>query len=253
MFGHERRQTIVSRARRIGRVSVRELASDLHVTTETIRRDLKHLEQRGLIRRVHGGAVSVDNAALEPEVQERSSTMVAEKKRIVRRAVDELPSGGAVYIDAGTTTAAFADLLPADRHLTIVTNSLLVALSATNLPNYRILLVGGEVRATTLATVGSWTNRQLEDITVDVAFIATNGVTVERGLTTPNNDEAAAKRQAIFAATRVVLLADSTKIGREYFERFCRLEDIDLFITDTGADLSDLRQFHEAGINVVTV
>lgn len=236
-----------------GRISVKEVARNLDVTTETVRRDLADLEQRGLVRRVHGGAILTEQATLEPEVFARSVTMTAEKRRIAGRAVAELPAEGVVYIDAGTTAAHLADLVPQDCRATIVTNSLPFALNVVSTGRRDVMLIGGHIRPITLASVGPWSIRDLERISVDVAFMATNGLSLRRGLTTPNPDEAATKRAAVNAAGRVVLLADHSKIGLDYLETFAELDQIGMLITDSGAELNDIVALRQVGLIVELV
>jgi DeoR family transcriptional regulator, fructose operon transcriptional repressor len=145
------------------------------VTTETVRRDLDQLERRGLVRRVHGGALPVERLRLEAEVSERALAMAAEKERIAKAALAHVPHEGTVLIDAGTTTARLAELLPDDRELTVVTNSLPIALTLATRLRLTVLTVGGRVRGKTLAQVDRWALRSLAEIRVDVAFLATNG------------------------------------------------------------------------------
>jgi DeoR family fructose operon transcriptional repressor len=253
MFAHERRQEIVARARRTGRVAVTDLAHALAVTAETIRRDLSQLEQAGLLRRVHGGALPVDRQSLEPEVLERALSMVSEKRRIAERALQELPVDGTVFLDAGTTTGVLADVMPAGRNLTVVTHSLSIALTLAGRPGYTVLTPGGELRGATLATVGPWAEGRLRGIQTDVAFVATNGLSLARGLTTPNTVEAEIKRLIIASAQRVVLLADHTKIDRDYFESFGAIADIDLLISDTAVEAAVVDAFEAAGLATVLV
>lgn len=250
MFAHERRQQIVARARRDGRVSVTDLAQALGVTTETIRRDLGQLEGAGYLRRVHGGAISIDRETIEPAVLERSLSMVGEKGSIARRALAEVPESGAVFLDAGTTTGALADLMASGSGLTVVTHSLTIALTLAGRPGFTILMLGGEVRGPTLATVGPWAQHHLASVAVDVAFVATNGLSVSRGLTTPNHVEAEIKRLIVRSAQRVVLLTDHTKYGRDHFERFAELSDVDLMISDAGLEDSAVTALAAAGLPV---
>src|SRR4030095_4804728 len=123
MFAEERHQEIVRRARDAGRVDVATLAEELDVTAETVRRDLTALERAGLLRRVHGGAVAIERFGFEPAVAARETVLTAEKGRIGKAALSELPDDGAVVIDAGTTTRQFIELLPTDIELTVVVNS----------------------------------------------------------------------------------------------------------------------------------
>jgi DeoR family transcriptional regulator, fructose operon transcriptional repressor len=251
MYAEERRQLIADRARRNGRVEVAGLAIELDVTTETVRRDLTDLEHRGLLRRVHGGAIPVERLRSEPDVAERAVRQADEKVKIAAAALAELPVGGTIILDAGTTTGALAGLLPNDRPLTVVTNAVTIALTVSMRPNIELHLVGGRVRGRTLATVEDWALRTLDELVVDVAFVATNGLTVTRGLTTPDPAEAAVKRALVRSGRRVVLLADHTKLGEEHFVRFAELHEIDRLITDGGIDPRDHEALVATGLEVV--
>jgi DeoR family transcriptional regulator, fructose operon transcriptional repressor len=253
VYAEERQQVILDRARARGRVDVAALAEEFAVTTETIRRDLTVLERHGVLRRVHGGAIPVERIGFEPAVAARDTVMTGEKERIAKAALSLLPDEGTILLDAGTTTARLADVLPSDRELTVVTHSVNIALSLAGRPNLTVMLAGGRLRTRTLATVDAWALQALKDTFVEVAFIATNGLSVERGLTTPDPAEAMVKRAAIGCARRCVLLADHTKVGNDYFARFADLGDIDTLITDTGIDSAVAAEIGAAGPTVVTV
>lgn len=137
------------------------LAEEFGVTTETIRRDLSTLERQSVVTRVHGGAIPTERLGFEPGVSKRSGVMVAEKERIAKAALAEIPDDGAVLIDAGTTTAQLAQAIPTDRELTVVTNSAPIAVTLAAKPQIKVLLVGGRVRGRTLAAVGDWTTTAL--------------------------------------------------------------------------------------------
>lgn len=252
MYAEERQQVILEHARAKGRVDVAALAEDFAVTTETIRRDLTILERHGVLRRVHGGAIPVERLGFEPALPTREGVRTAEKVRIAKAALAEVPAEGSLLLDAGSTTGQLAQLLPTDRELTVVTHSVNIALTLATRPNLTIMLVGGRLRSRSLATVDSWALRALGETFVDVAFIATNGVSVERGLTTPDSAEAMIKRAAIASGRRCVLLADHTKVGNDYFTRFAELKDIDTFITDGGIDAGAAQEIANAGPRVVT-
>lgn len=251
MYAEERHQEILRLARADGRVDVAALADTFKVTAETIRRDLTTLERAGALRRVHGGAIPVERLGFEPALATRDSVLTDEKERIAKVALAEVPDEGAIILDAGTTTARLAQALPADRELTVVVNSPVIATMLGTRANLNVLLLGGRLRGRTLATVDDWALRPLDDIYVDVAFIGTNGLSVERGLTTPDPAEASVKRAMIGAARRVVLLADHTKIGNDYLARFGALTDLDLLITDTGLDDDLASDVEAAGVRVV--
>jgi DeoR family fructose operon transcriptional repressor len=246
VFATERHQQILGRARADGRVDVSALARELDVTPETVRRDLSVLERHGLVRRVHGGAIPVERLGFEPGLADREGLLSVEKELI-----DELPDGGSIILDAGTTTVRLAEMLPTDRELTVVTHALPVATVLATRPGITLHLVGGTVRGRTLAAVGSWALRDLADIQADVAFLGTNGLTVEHGLTTPDLAEAEVKRALVTAARRVVVLADHTKIGRVDFAYVAPLSDVDTVITDTGVAPELVEEIEAAGPRVV--
>ncbi|WP_216216662.1 DeoR/GlpR family DNA-binding transcription regulator [Amycolatopsis aidingensis] len=253
MYAEERQQVILERARANGRVDVTALADEFTVTTETIRRDLTILERHGVLRRVHGGAIPVERLGFEPALATREGVMMTEKVRIAKAALAELPAEGSILLDAGSTTARLADELPNDRELTVVTHSVNIALSLAARPNLTLMLVGGRLRSRTLATVDAWALQALDATFVDVAFIATNGISAERGLTTPDAAEAMIKRAAIASSRRCVLLADHTKVGNDCFTRFAELKDIDTFITDSDVDPATLEEIANAGPRTITV
>ncbi|MGW5259844.1 DeoR/GlpR family DNA-binding transcription regulator [Microbispora sp. NPDC004025] len=251
MYAEERQQEILRTARDAGRVDVVRLAERFEVTTETIRRDLTALERAGVLRRVHGGAIPVERLGFEPALAARDEVMTAEKERIAKAALAELPQDGAVVIDAGSTTSRLVQALPPDRELTVVVNSPPLATTLATRPNLTVLMLGGRVRGRTLATVEDWAIQQLSQLNVDVAFMATNGCSVAKGLTTPDPAEAAIKRAMIACADRAVLLADHTKFSGTYLARFATLGEIDVVITDTGLDADQAAALAAAGPEVV--
>jgi DeoR family transcriptional regulator, fructose operon transcriptional repressor len=251
MYAEERLRLIAEQARREGRVDVAGLAEQFGVTTETIRRDLSTLERQSLVKRVHGGAIPMERLGFEPGVAKRTGLMVAEKERIGKAAIAEVPIEGAILIDAGTTTAQFAQILPPDRELTVVTNCAPIAVAVAVKPRIKVLLLGGRVLGRTLAAVGDWTTAALSQIYIDVAFMGTNGFSAQRGLTTPDPSEAAAKRAMIDAARRTVVLADHTKFGADALMRFAALRDVDVLVTDTGLDPDLAAEIGGAGPRVV--
>ncbi|MEW2076912.1 DeoR/GlpR family DNA-binding transcription regulator [Streptomyces sp. NPDC012403] len=251
MYAPERQREILRLARDGGRVDVVSLAEEFQVTAETIRRDLKALDRAGLVRRVHGGAIPAGRLDFEPDLAERETTAADEKDRIARAALAELPADGAVIVDAGSTAALLAGLLPVELSLTVVTHSLPIAARLADHPGIQLHLVGGRVRHRTHAAVDAWALRAYAEIRADVLFVAANGFSAEHGLTTPDLAEAAVKRAAMAAARRVVLLADSSKHGQEHFARFGDLGDVDLLITDSGLSPDDAAAIERGGTEVV--
>jgi DeoR family fructose operon transcriptional repressor len=253
MYAEERQQAIAQLVSERGRLSVAAIADQFDVTTETVRRDLSALERMGLVRRVHGGAVPASSlAVIESGLGERDQANTAQKELIAKMALDQLPPpGGTVLLDAGSTTSRFASMLPRDHRLTVVTHAVPVAARLAGLPQIDLHLLPGRVRTTTQAAVGADTVTTLGRLRVDVAFLGTNGITVQHGLSTPDHDEAAAKRAMVGAARRVICLTDSSKVGTETAIRFASLEEIDVVVTDDGIPAEDRAAFEDAGPEVV--
>jgi DeoR family fructose operon transcriptional repressor len=248
-YSPQRQQAIMRTLRAEGRVDSAQIARDLDVTNETVRKDLIQLERQGLLRRVHGGAVPIGDLTYEPDVVARTE-YAEEKERIAKAALAHLPASGSIIIDAGSTTLRMAGLFPDDRELTVFTNALPIAMALLARPHLTVYPIGGRLRSRTVATVGSWTARMLADINVDVAFLGTNGISLERGLTTPDPAEAEVNHLMLGAARRRILLADHSKVGLLSLCKHADLTDIDLFITDTGIPADRLAALETAGLNV---
>ncbi|MDF2825816.1 MAG: D-beta-D-heptose 1-phosphate adenosyltransferase [Mycobacterium sp.] len=253
MYPEERQQAIASLVMSRGRASVTELAEAYAVTTETVRRDLAVLDRAGVLRRVHGGAVPARALhVVESGVAERESTRTDHKDSIARAATEFFPmSGASVLFDAGTTTARVAALLPADHDLTVVTNSVPIAARVSASPTVTLQLLGGRVRGLTQAAVGEQVLRVLDTLRVDIAFIGANGISTGHGLSTPDTEEAAVKRAMVRCANYVVVVCDSSKIGREEFVSFADIGDVDALVTDNEITAQAQNQLTEHGVEVV--
>jgi DeoR family transcriptional regulator, fructose operon transcriptional repressor len=251
MYAEERQAAIVARARATGRVEVAELAETFEVTPETVRRDLTSLERAGLLRRVHGGAIVVDLFGFEPALAVREAAHQAEKGRIAEAALRFVPEEGAIALDSGSSTQRLAEILPGDRELTVVTNSLPIASLLAGKPRLTVHLVGGRVRSRTLASVDQAALAFLRGIFVDVVFLGTNGFSAARGLTTPDPAEAAVKAAFIRSARQAVLLADHTKLGNDCFAHFGDLADLAAIVTDANLPDHAAAELEAAGPQVV--
>ncbi len=253
MYAEERQQAIAQLVTETGRWSVNDLAARFEVTTETVRRDLSALERIGLVRRVHGGAVAGERlAVIDTALGERDVAHAEEKDRIAQAALSQLPTpGGSILLDAGTTTSRFAAALPTDLQLVVTTHAVPIAARIAPRPNLDVHLLPGRVRTTTQAAVGADTVAAVADLRADVAFVGTNGLTLDHGLSTPDVDEAAVKRALVHGARRVVVLADSSKIGVESPVRFATIEQLDVLVTDAGIDAADRAALERAGVEVV--
>jgi DeoR family transcriptional regulator, fructose operon transcriptional repressor len=253
MYAVERQQAIAELVAQRGRQSVNELADRYGVTTETVRRDLDVLERAALITRVHGGAVRFESVtALELALSDRAREHTAEKDRIAKLALDYLPTAnGTVIVDAGSSTSRLVTMLPGDRPLRVLTNSVPIAARLAGSQHVTLHVLPGRVRSTTQAAVGDDLVAALAALRADVAFMGTNGISLGHGFSTPDPDEAAAKRAMIASAHQVVVLADSTKFGAESTVRFATFDDVDVVITDDGADENDVKALRDAGVEIV--
>lgn len=251
MYATERHEQILNEARTAGRVEVTAIAHTLGVTTETVRRDLRVLEQRGALRRVHGGAIPIERFTPESAVDVRAGRLTSQKRAIAARALDEIPVGGTIVLDAGTTTQALVELLPRDIELSVVTNSVPAAAALTTFPRVDLFVVGGRVRRLTGATVGRWSTDALANVSADVAFLGANGFSRRHGMSTPDQAEATSKQAMIDCARRVVVLADSSKYGADQFHSFAPLSRVEVLICDRGLAPEAATEIAEAGPEVV--
>jgi DeoR family transcriptional regulator, fructose operon transcriptional repressor len=253
VYAEERQHAIASLVHERGRLAVAALAEQFGVTTETVRRDLALLEKAGMLRRVHGGAVQAGALTLvEPGLGERHDTRTEAKRKIAAAALDLLPTtDGSIILDGGSSTAALADVLPADRALYVATNSVPIAARLSVSPGVTLHVLGGRVRGITQTAVGDATVRAMQDLRVDVVFLGTNGISPVHGFSTPDEAEAATKRAMVRAAQRVIVLADSSKLGREHLVRFAAVEDVDVLVTDDDADSGVVAELETMGIEVL--
>jgi DeoR family fructose operon transcriptional repressor len=250
VYAVERRQEIATLVEQEGRTDVGGLATRFGVTRETIRRDLTELERKRVLRRVHGGAISISRFPSEPAIAEKAETMAAEKAAIAEAASAFIPEHGSVMLDAGTSTLALARVFP-ERELAVYTHSVAVALELATRRDLQLYVIGGRLRTRTLANVDDWALRQLGELRVDVAFVGTNGFSVERGLSTPDPAEAAVKHAICQAGAQTVVLADHTKLDQEAAVRFAAIDEFDVLVTDRGLDGFAHRALEEADVEVV--
>lgn len=227
MLNEERYRRILRRLQEKGIVKLQELCTLLEASESTVRRDLADLEERGLLRRVHGGAaLPAMSGGLEPGMAEKSAVNVPQKQKIAELASGLVRGGEAIYLDAGTTTLAMIPFLKG-KSITVVTNGLpqIEALLEADIPSY---LLGGLAKKSTKALVGSLALDNLDRFRFDRCFLGTNGVHPDAGYTTPDPEEAALKRRASELSSLTYMLADSSKIGNVAFTRIMGLEQATL-------------------------
>jgi DeoR family transcriptional regulator of aga operon len=232
-----------------GRVSIPDLTDRLGVTAVTIREDLKHLEGRGLLTRIRGGALAAPGTEKETALELTSMTNRLEKQAIGTFAASLIDSGRTVIIDVGSTTTALAHALPPGlRDVVVVTNGLNIALALESAPGISVMVTGGTLRPLQHSLVAPMGTLLLEKLKVDIAFLGCNGVDLGRGFTNANIAEAEIKQAMMESADTVVFLADHDKIGKVASAFVAEVSAADLLVTDSSADPEVVQELRENGL-----
>jgi DeoR family fructose operon transcriptional repressor len=250
---HSRRSDLLARIRSDGQLAVRGMAALLGVSAETIRRDLRVLESRGLIRRAYGVAYPVESSTFESPLELRSSINPEEKLRVANAVIAQLGDEQTIYIDEGYQPQLVAQRIPRDRPLTVVTNSLPVATTLAARTNVQVIILGGRVRGSTLGVVDQWPTQMLSSLVIDLAIIGANGITLEHGMTTPDPAVAAVKAAAVKASRRRIFIGAHHKFGRTTFVRFADVHDFELLITGHELSTSIANRYTAAGVSLLRV
>ncbi|MFC8181306.1 MULTISPECIES: DeoR/GlpR family DNA-binding transcription regulator [Nocardiaceae] len=241
MLAAERHSAILAALHTDGAVKVVDLADLLGVSEMTIRRDLDVLDERQVLRKVHGGAIVRGNRGIEPPSTAKAARQHAEKVAIGRAALGAVEDGMTIAVSAGTTTLELAKLLRGRDAITVVTNSISIFQELTghpDEPNPVVYLTGGS-RTPSDALVGPIANAALDVFRVDAVFLGVHGFDIESGLTTPNIAEAETNRRLIATSRRLFVLADNTKYREVGTNVFGRMSDIDTLVVDDGLDVAD--------------
>ncbi|MFE5734967.1 DeoR/GlpR family DNA-binding transcription regulator [Streptomyces sp. NPDC056528] len=269
MSKHERWNTLLELLAASGKIEVEEAAATLDVSAATIRRDLDELAEQQLLVRTRGGAVA-HGVSYELPLRYKSTRHAPEKRRIAEAAADLVAPGEVVGLNGGTTTTEVARALalrfasgraeapgpvpaPAGPALTVVTNALNIAGELAVRPQIKIVTTGGVARPQTYELVGPLTVGVLSEVVLDVVVLGVDGVDVELGVMAHHEDEASISRLFAERASRVVVVTDSSKMGRRAFARICGLDRIDTLVTDPGIAPETVARLTEAGVKVVTV
>jgi DeoR/GlpR family transcriptional regulator of sugar metabolism len=276
----ERRRRLLEQVRDRGYVSFRELAETLDISESTVRRDLRSLVSDGLLTATRGGVGPAHAPASDATPAPRSTAMPwsdppspwppalartvlpagdgvvdairAEREAIAASAAALVVAGSAVLLGPGRTTTALARHLSAISQLTVVTNSITVTRALVDAPQIDVVLIGGALRRSIGAVVGPIAEQTLQGLRGAQVFLSGDGVTVERGLTTPNVFAAATDQAMMAAGSQVVVLADHTKLGRDTMCQTVPTSRMDVLVTDAAADPEVVRRLRAEGIDVRT-
>ncbi|WP_297337450.1 DeoR/GlpR family DNA-binding transcription regulator [Algoriphagus sp.] len=246
----ERHRYILDQLAKTGMVTVSDLAKELNVTMVTVRKDLKLLEDKGLLFRSHGSATSVSPYVSDRSVQVKKLEQVEEKRKIAQKALDFLEPNEAIIIGSGTTVGAFAQAIPRNYPLTVLTSAMNVALALIDTTELELVQLGGVVRKSSSSAVGYFAEEMLKSFACSKLFLSVDGISLEHGLTTSNMMEAHLNVEMIRSVQKTIVLADSQKFGKKGFGKICELEDIDVIITDLGIPEIYREKLEEKGIEV---
>lgn len=250
MLKADRMAAILEHLAEAGSVDVARISADLSVSPATLRRDLKALQEQGLLVRTHGGAVA-SGVGFELPLRHREARRQPQKRAIGRLAASLVPEGAVVGMTGGTTATEVARALKNDAGITVVTNALNIAADLVLRPSMRIVVVGGAARHASYELVGPAAESMIERYHLDVSFIGVDGLTVGEGCSTYDELEAHTDHAFISRARRTVLIADSSKLGKRTFARICRTDEIGDLVTDADADPGFLNDLRDAGVNVL--
>jgi len=250
MIPEERKRKIVRIVQEREGASVHELAEELPVSGSTIRRDLTEMDEEGLIERSHGGALPVKKLAGESSFDQRSVQNLDAKKTIADRALNEISDGQVVLFDSGTTVLEVARRVPKDGSIVAITNSIELGFELGK-EDGNLKLTGGNQRNKSRSLVGPVAERFLSNHQFDLLLLGTNSIDLEKGLSTPNEEEGRVKQLMIQRSERVVLLADSSKLDKRSYVRFADLEDVDMFITEGRLTDDQRDRFREKNVDSI--
>ncbi|HEY0248134.1 MAG TPA: DeoR/GlpR family DNA-binding transcription regulator [Gryllotalpicola sp.] len=254
MLAHQREEAILGRLREIGSVSAQELVRLLDVSAPTVRRDLERLEGEGLLRRVHGGALSTQEASGGDEAPFGAVTaeFAPEKDAIAVAAAALVEDGQVVLLDIGTTTARIARQLRG-RAVTVITSSLAVLDELRNDEAVELVLLGGTVRRNFQTVVGPLTEDAIASVSADLAFLSCTGVRADGAIVDDISREASIKRAIAKSAGRLMLVATAAKFPGTGAIRIAQLEEMDAVITTASADHAPLNDYAGNGGKVIAL
>lgn len=213
-----------------GQCRVKDLAIQLCVTPETLRKDLDELEEKGIVVRSHG-FVRIDKLQKELPISIRSQENVEIKKRITYRAIEEIHDGDIVYLDAGSTLLQGIDALQTKKDLTIITNSLPMALKCNEM-NFEVVLIGGKLQKNGLHTEGFFSEKMLDSIFIDIALFSSDGLDSTSGFTVYSMEEVGTRRHVINQTKKLVMVSDNSKFNFTGHYAFCSFREVDIFVTN---------------------
>ncbi len=253
-YANQRPETILRLLQQLGEVSAEDLSAQLRVSIATVRRDLAELENRGLLRRTHGGAVNMEPLLYEPfhdsSFREQMQLHAAEKRRIAIAAADLIQDGETVCLAPGTTTTEIVRSIRHRKNITVVVNSVNMAMELSQHKDLQVVVIGGTLRPNWFSLVGPITEAAMQQIFPDKLFLGVTGIHPEQGLSCRNTDAASTIRVMIRNAKQTIVVADHSKLQAVSTYQICPATEIELLITDSAATNNDIAAFVAQGLEV---
>ena len=260
MAPHERWNSLLEIVARDGNLEVEQAARELRVSTATIRRDLDHLAQQQMLTRTRGGAMA-NSVSYDLPLRYKSARRATEKERIARAAAALIPPGAIVGLNGGTTTTEVARALATRAGLavngtegptlTVVTNALNIANELIVRRHVKIVVTGGVARPQSYELIGPLATTLLGELALDQLCLGVDAISVSHGATAYNEGEASINQLMVTRAREVIVVADSSKLGRHAFARICPIDAVDVLVTDSAADEPATAPFTDAGVRVI--
>lgn len=248
---NERQMKIITELNENGFVRVQHLCEKFDVSSVTIRKDLSFLEKKGLLFRTHGGASKQSLYAFERNIGEKESLQVDQKKKIAENSIQFINNSDYIILGSGTTVLYLARMLDNFEKLTVVTPSLFVSVELCKNDNIKTLQLGGNVRKSSNSVIGSIAEQTLNDYSCNKVFLGVDGIDLEFGITTSNALEAQLNKAMIKASEKVIVLADSSKIGKRSFGKIADISEMDVLVTDSGLKKKDQKALENLGVEIV--
>lgn len=249
MLKEERQHYILDKIKLNRKALSSNLSIELNVSEDTIRRDLNELSKNGLIKKVHGGALPLDNKA--PSYEERSGHNLKEKNSIAKKAVKLIKEGQVIIMSGSTTNLQLAKIIPSDINATIYTYSLPIALQLTEHPSVEIIFIGGKLNKPAQVTVGLDVVSSISQLRADLCIMGTGGVEITKGMTEPNWEVAHIKKTMIEASDKVIVLCTNNKINDVKRYPVTPINKIHTIVTDLNPDNPILKPYQEKGITIL--
>ena len=252
VFQEERMRGIMKKLEGENRVLIADLAKEYNTTSVTIRKDLDILENQGLLKRTHGGAILHKPLFHGLNLNEKEKLNADEKKRIADEAVKLISEGDVVILDSGSTTTQLARNMKNLKGITVITNAVNIALELSA-SDCEIILTGGALQKNSSTLVGPFADDILRKISADKLFHGVDGIDYETGLTTPDIIEANTSRVMMQRAGENILLVDSSKFGRRSLGVICQIKEINKIITTRKMDKNEIKNLKDIGVEVIIV